>query len=142
MKKIVKVTVAIFMLIALTVNAYAASTITKDGYCGKVDSTIYATSQYSRTFKTRTTTLKAIDIDNINTGIALAETSSGITLEDWLIKGYSTREVIAESHLSYSSPINAVTVYARIVHIIITYVNSISSQIDSLTGKYNKAEQQ
>ena len=54
---------------------------------------------------------KAIDIDNINTGIALAETSSGITLEDWLIKGYSTREVIAESHLSYSSPINAVTVY-------------------------------
>ena len=55
--------------------------------------------------------LKAIDIDNINTGIALAETSSGITLEDWLIKGYSTREVIAESHLSYSSPINAVTVY-------------------------------
>ena len=97
MKKIVKVTVAIFMLIALTVNAYAASTITKDGYCGKVDSTIYATSQYSRTFKTRTTTLKAIDIDNINTGIALAETSSGITLEDWLIKGYSTREVIAES---------------------------------------------
>ena len=61
--------------------------------------------------KTRTTTLKAIDIDNINTGIALAETSSGITLEDWLIKGYSTREVIAESHLSYSSPINAVTVY-------------------------------
>ncbi|MFR4023687.1 MAG: hypothetical protein ACLTZI_12405 [[Eubacterium] siraeum] len=50
MKKIVKVTVAIFMLIALTVNAYAASTITKDGYCGKVDSTIYATSQYSRTF--------------------------------------------------------------------------------------------
>lgn len=39
MKKIVKVTVAIFMLIALTVNAYAASTITKDGYCGKVDST-------------------------------------------------------------------------------------------------------
>ena len=34
MKKIVKVTVAIFMLIALTVNAYAASTITKDGYCG------------------------------------------------------------------------------------------------------------
>ena len=31
MKKIVKVTVAIFMLIALTVNAYAASTITKDG---------------------------------------------------------------------------------------------------------------
>lgn len=111
MKKIVKVTVAIFMLIALTVNAYAASTITKDGYCGKVDSTIYATSQYSRTFKTRTTTLKAIDIDNINTDIALAETSSGITLEDWLIKGYSTREVIAESHLSYSSPINAVTVY-------------------------------
>ena len=43
--------------------------------------------------------------------LALAETSSGITLEDWLIKGYSTREVIAESHLSYSSPINAVTVY-------------------------------
>ena len=81
MKKIVKVTVAIFMLIALTVNAYAASTITKDGYCGKVDSTIYATYQYSRTFKTRTTTLKAIDIDNINTGIALAETSSGITLK-------------------------------------------------------------
>ena len=100
MKKIVKVTVAIFMLIALTVNAYAASTITKDGYCGKVDSTIYATSQYSRTFKTRTTTLKAIDIDNINTGIALAETSSGITLEDWLIKGYSTREAVSYTHLT------------------------------------------
>ena len=83
MKKIVKVTVAIFMLIALTVNAYAASTITKDGYCGKVDSTIYATSQYSRTFKTRTTTLKAIDIDNINTGIALAIGCRSTSLKTW-----------------------------------------------------------
>lgn len=60
MKKIVKVTVAIFMLIALTVNAYAASTITKDGYCGKVDSTIYATSQYSRTLKQEQQLLKLL----------------------------------------------------------------------------------